>query len=413
VIAEANARALDAGYNYALTLELSRKSFNLDQVARTQGEYRQITGIEGVSMAIAAVATTTGVPLFVSGYPITPASAILHACANLEDYGVNLLQAEDEIAAICACLGAAFGGRLALTCTSGPGLDLKSEGLGLAVVAELPLVVVDVQRAGPSTGLPTKTGQSDLNQALYGRHGEAPMPVIAAKSPADCFSTIIEAFSIAIKYMTPITVLLDAYLANGAEPWKIPDSDSLSIPKIDFNRMEKPFQRDAIGSRSWNIPGTPGLIHQLGGLEKQGDTGKVSYDAANHESMVRLRAKKINGIAQDYAPLFVEGAKQAQTLIISFGSTYGSVRTAVDTLVEEGTPIAFIHLRHINPLPNDLGELLGQYTTVLVAELNSGHLCQLLRARYLVDARLISQVNGQPFALSALIMAIKAEMDNG
>jgi len=259
LLAKGNELTLLAGYNYGMTLELTRRQYMLGQVSRPEGEYRQITGVEAVSLAIATVAVTTGVPLLVSGYPITPSSAILQECAKLVDYGVQLLQAEDEIAAICSCLGAAFGGRLALTCTSGPGLDLKSEGLGLAVITELPLVLLDVQRAGASTGMPTKTGQSDLRQALYGRHGEAPLPVLAATSPSDCFNTVIEAFVIAIKYMTPVIVLLDAYLANAAEPWKIPDVESLSIPSIDFNRFPKPYQRDDYLSRSWNVPGTPGF----------------------------------------------------------------------------------------------------------------------------------------------------------
>lgn len=345
-----------------------------------------------------------------AGYPITPASAILHESAKLADYGVQLFQAEDEIAAICACIGAAYGGSLALTSTSGPGLDLKCESLGLAVVTELPLVVVDVQRAGASTGMPTKTSQSDLRQALYGRHGEAPLPVIAAQSPSDCFNTIIEAFTIAIKYMTPVIVLLDAYLANAAEPWKIPAVESLSLPQIDMNRFPKPFQRDEVLSRSWNIPGTPGFIHQLGGLEKQGEEGRVSYDASNHQKMVDIRAQKIAGIAKDYAPSVIEGDSDASILLIGWGSTYGSLHSAMKECRADGLSVAYLHLRHLNPLPNDLGQILKRYTHVLVAELNSGQLCQGLRAQYLVDARSISQCNGQPFSTSHLVKAIKTEV---
>jgi 2-oxoglutarate ferredoxin oxidoreductase subunit alpha len=292
LIAKANQLALLAGYNYAMTLELSRRDYMLGETNREVGEYRQITGVEAVGLALATLATHTQMPILVSGYPITPSSAILHECARLADFGVQLIQAEDEIAAICSCIGAAYGGRLALTTTSGPGLDLKSESLGLAVAAELPLVLLDVQRAGVSTGLPTKTGQSDLRQALYGRHGEAPLPVLAAQSAADCFKTVLEAFSLAIKYMTPVIVLLDAYLANAAEPWNIPEISSLKLPKIEFNRFPKPFTRDEFLSRSWNIPGTPGYIHQLGGLEKQGEEGRVSYDAENHQNMVHLRQQK-------------------------------------------------------------------------------------------------------------------------
>lgn len=408
-IAKANELALMAGYNYAMTLELSRREYMLGQTDREGGEYRQITGVEAVGLALATLATSMQQPLLVSGYPITPSSAILHECARLAEYGVQLIQAEDEIAAICACIGAAYGGRLALTCTSGPGLDLKSESLGLAVVAELPLVVIDVQRAGASTGLPTKTGQSDLRQALYGRHGEAPLPVLAAKSPADCFYTIIEAFAIATKYMTPVIVLLDAYLANAAEPWQLPDIAALDIPDPKFNQAAKPYQRDEFLSRPWITPGTPGHIHQIGGLEKQGEEGRVSYDADNHQQMVLLRAEKITGIAREYPAVVVEGDEKANILVITWGSTYGSMRTALRQLQECGIAVASIHLRHINPLPKDLELIMKRYDKVLVAELNSGHLCQLLRANYLIDAKSISQCNGQPFSVSSLVNAIKAE----
>ena len=407
--ARANELTLLAGYNYAMTLELSRRHFMLGQLSRPTGDYRQITGVEAVALAIATVAVTTKTPLLVSGYPITPSSAILHECARLTDFGVQLIQAEDEIASICACIGAAFGGSLALTCTSGPGLDLKSESLGLAVVSELPLVLVDVQRAGASTGLPTKTGQSDLRQALYGRHGEAPLPVLAATTPADCFDTIIEAFSIAIKYMTPVIVMMDAYLANAAQPWKIPDTASLNLPAVEYNRHSKPYQRDEHLGRSWNIPGSAGFIHQLGGLEKQGDEGRVSYDAENHKKMVALRSRKIANIAHDYPKLYIEGDKQASVLLIGWGSTYGSLKSALIQCQADGLSVALIQLRHLNPLPNDLGVVLSTYKHVLVAELNSGHLCDLLRARYLIDAKSISQCNGQPFTTSYLVNAIKME----
>lgn len=410
-VAKANELALLAGYNYAMTLELSRRDYMLGEVNRSAGEYRQITGVEAVGLALATLSTHTKTPMLVSGYPITPASAILHECARLSDFGVQLLQAEDEIAAICSCIGAAYGGRLALTCTSGPGLDLKSEGLGLAVVTELPLVLVDVQRAGASTGLPTKTSQSDLRQALYGRHGEAPLPVIAAQSPADCFLTIIEAFHIAIKYMTPVIVLLDAYLANAAEPWQIPEVESLPLPDIEYNRYPKPFQRDELLTRSWNIPGTPGFIYQLGGLEKLGDEGKVSYDAENHQKMVNLRIQKIKGVAREYAKVMIEGNEKASVLVIGWGSTYGTLKSAVGQCLEQGLQVAYIHLRHLNPLPDDLGMLLKSYDRVLVAELNSGQLCQLIRATYLIDARSISQCNGQPFGVNHLVNAIKMEAD--
>ena len=401
-----------AGYNYAMTLELTRTHYMIGQLNRPQGDYRQITGIEAVALAIATVAVSTRIPMLVSGYPITPSSAILQECAKLGDFGVRLLQAEDEIAAICACIGAAFGGCLALTCTSGPGLDLKSESLGLAVITELPLVLIDVQRAGASTGMPTKTGQSDLRQALFGRHGEAPLPVLAARTPSDCFNTVIEAFTIATKYMTPVIVLLDAYLANAAESWKIPSVDSLTLPTVHVNRFPKPFQRDDVLSRSWNIPGTPGFIHQLGGLEKQGDEGRVSYDAANHQHMVDIRAKKIAGVARDYPEMIIEGDATANILLIGWGSTYGSLRAALAQCLEEGMPVALLHLRHLNPLPMDLGTLIKKHKHVFVAELNSGQLYQILRADYLVDARAISQCNGQPFTTSHLVKAIREQLSH-
>ena len=409
---EANQQTLLAGYNYAMTLELERQRYVLGQVNRPEGDYRQITGIESVALALATLAVTSKIPLLVSGYPITPASALLHECAKLSSYGVQLFQAEDEIAAIGASIGASFGGHLALTCTSGPGLDLKSESLGLAVVSELPLVLIDVQRCGASTGLPTKTGQSDLQQALYGRHGEAPLPVLAAKTASDCFYTVLEAFCIATKYMTPVIVLLDAYLANAAEPWKIPEVSELTLPSLNFNRYAKPYQRDEVLARSWNVPGTPGFVHQLGGLEKQGEEGRVSYDAANHQHMVTTRANKIAGIAKDYLPLFIEGDEDASVLLVGWGSTYGSLQSAVRHCREEGMAVALLHLRHLNPLPRDLAGVLSRFSRVFVAELNSGQLCQLLRANYLVDAHSISQCNGQPFTTTSLVNAIKTELSH-
>lgn len=408
-VAIANEQALLAGYNYAMTLELARRDYMLGETNRSAGDYRQITGVEAVGLALATLTTHTRTPMLVSGYPITPSSAILHECARLSDFGIQLLQTEDEIAAICSSIGAAYGGRLALTTTSGPGLDLKSEGLGLAVIAELPLVVIDVQRAGASTGLPTKTSQSDLRQALYGRHGEAPLIVLAAQSAADCFDIILEAFNLAIKYMTPVIVLLDAYLANAAEPWEIPTIESLKLPTIEFNRFPKPFARDEFLSRSWNIPGTAGFIHQLGGLEKQGEEGRVSYDAENHQKMVLLRQKKIQNAASDFPPSVIEGDPKASILLIGWGSTYGSLKSAVLQCQEQGISIAYLHLRHLNPLPEDLGDILNGYNKVLVAELNLGQLCQIIRATYLVDAQSISQCNGQPFSASYLVNIIKAE----
>lgn len=398
IVKDASRKALQSGFNYAETLELSRQTFTLGQLKRENGQYRQLTGIEGVALALAAVAVCTKTPLLVAGYPITPASGILQSCAKLSAFGISLFQAEDEIAAIGACLGAAFGGRLAITCTSGPGFDLKIETLGLAAMTELPLVVLDVQRAGASTGLPTKTGQSDLRLALYGRHGEAPIPVLAPKTPSDCFNVIIEAFTLAVKYMTPVIVLMDAYLANAAEPWLIPEIDQLSFPEITYQRSPKPFQRDEFLARSWNIPGFAEGIYQVGGLEKTGDEGTISYDANNHAKMVRLRADKIMGIQKDILPIVIEGNPDAERLLVSWGSTYGAMKGAVLKLIEQGEPVAWIHLKHLHPLPQDLGQYLKAYKEVYVAELNTGHLCEVIRAHYLVNAKSIAQCNGQPFS---------------
>lgn len=407
LLQQANTRALLAGYNYAMTLELSRRPRSLGQISRSPGEYRHITGVEAVALGIATVAVSTQLPTLVAGYPITPSSAILQECAKLSEYGVHLFQSEDEIAAICACLGAAFAGSLALTSTSGPGLDLKSESLGLAVISELPLVILDVQRAGASTGLPTKTGQSDLNQALFGRHGEAPIPVFAPQTPADCFLIIIEAFRVATQYMTPVIVLMDAYLANAAESWRLPDMNSLELPKITFNRSPKPFTRNEYLSRSWNTPGSAGFIHQLGGLEKEGEEGKVSYDAENHQNMVAIRAQKIAGIAKTYPLLALEGDVHADRLLIGWGSTYGSLKSVQSMCAEADIPIALLHLRHVHPLPMDLGDMLQKFQHIYMAELNSGQLCQILRARYLKDIQAITQCNGQPFSTNYLFSQIK------
>lgn len=407
LLQQANERALLAGYNYAMTLELTRRPRALGHVHREPGDYRHITGVEAVTLGIATVAVSTQLPTLVAGYPITPSSAILQECAKFTDYGVHLFQAEDEISAICACLGAAFAGSLALTATSGPGLDLKSESLGLAVISELPVVVLDVQRAGASTGLPTKTGQSDLNQALFGRHGEAPIPVLAPQTPADCFTMIIEAFRIAIQYMTPVIVLMDAYLASAAESWRVPDVSTLTLPKVTFNRSPHPFTRDEYLSRSWNIPGTEGFIYQLGGLEKQGEEGKVSYDAQNHQQMVSLRAQKIAGIANTYPVLKIEGNQDAAVLLMGWGSTFGCLKSVQLMCEEAGLPIAILHLRYIHPLPNDLGDILQKFKQIYMAELNSGQLCQILRAQYLKDIQPITQCNGQPFSSHSLFQQIK------
>lgn len=408
-IALGNELALKAGFNHAMTLELSRADYILGRKERAPGDYRQITGIEAVALALATIAVKTKSPLFVAGYPITPASGILHECAKLEAFGLKLFQAEDEIAAACSALGAAFGGRLSFCCTSGPGFDLKAEALGLAVMTELPLVVVNVQRAGASTGLPTKTSQSDLLEACFGRHGEAPLPVIAALSPEDCFETIVSAFKIAVTYMTPVVVLLDAWIANAAEPWRIPNLSDISVPELKFNRAPLPYTRDEKLARSWNIPGSEGFIHQIGGLEKQGEAGKISYDAANHREMVALRAQKVANIRDSYPPLLIEGSEKARTLVIGWGSTQSSLRAAILQCENENLPLALLCIRHVYPLPKELGTILQKYERVIVAELNSGQLCQMIRAQFLVDARSLTECDGQPFSLSFLVKNLKQE----
>jgi 2-oxoglutarate ferredoxin oxidoreductase subunit alpha len=407
-LSEANQLALMAGFHYAMTQDWQRPYFLSTHPENVEaGEFRQINGAEAVGLALATLATMLKRNVFVSGYPITPSSVILHECARLADYGIDLLQAEDEIAAICACLGAAFGGHLALTTTSGPGFDLKMEGLGLGVVSELPLVVIDVQRAGASTGLPTKTSQADLRQALYGRHGESPMPVIAAKSPGDCFYTIIEAFRIAVDMMTPVVVLLDAYLMNASEPWRIPDISQLKLPNIRFYQTKEPFKRLANGSRSWNPPGDMNYVHQLGGLEKQGDYGKVSYDADNHELMTNIRAEKLNQIQQMIMVDDIVQIDQSCGLLISWGSTYGMMKTVIEQLHQQGQHLSWIHLRHLSPLPKELASFIKPFKKVLVFELNSGHLCDLVRANFLVDAKSIHQCNGKPFSSEWIIDNIR------
>ncbi len=403
-ILESNQLAMLAGYHYGMTQDWQRPYFFQEAAHVDLGEYRQINGAEAIGLALATIASCLQHRIFVSGYPITPSSVILHECAKLSHFGIDLLQAEDEIAAICACLGAAFGGHLALTTTSGPGFDLKMEGLGLGVVSELPMVIIDVQRAGASTGLPTKTSQADLRQAMYGRHNESPVPVIAAKSPADCFYTIIEAFRIAVEMMTPVVVLLDAYLMNASEPWKIPDPTQLKLPRIQFYKEIAPFKRLPNGSRSWNPPGHADYIHQLGGLEKQGDWGKVSYDSANHEKMVEQRHHKLSVIQDQIIDIDWKESDDKKALLVSWGSTHGVMKTIVDAL---DNSVSWLHLRHLQPLPKQLADIIVQYEKVMVFELNSGHLCDVLRSEFLVDAKSIHQSNGKPFSSEFLLDNIR------
>ncbi|MDP7273272.1 MAG: 2-oxoacid:acceptor oxidoreductase subunit alpha [Candidatus Marinimicrobia bacterium] len=413
-IIEANTRALNTGYNYGDTTELFMTRFKVEKATLPPGTYRNINGNQAASMGLLAAAEKSGLSLFYGGYPITPASDILHILASWKHLGVQTFQAEDEIAGVASTIGAAFTGNLAVTATSGPGVALKSEALGLAVITELPLVIVNVQRGGPSTGLPTKTEQSDLNQALYGRNGEAPMPVIAAATPGDCFFTAYEACRIALKYMTPVMVLSDGYLGNGTEPWKIPDVDELEPIEVNFSDRPNangdylPYLRnEETLARPWAIPGTPGLEHRVGGIEKAENTGHVSYDPENHHKMVKLRQEKVNRIQNDIPKTEVFGANHGDLLVLSWGGTYGACRSAVETMQEEGLNVSHVHMRWISPLPKDLGEILIHFKNVLVPEINLGQLLRLIRAEYLVDAQGLNLVRGRPIGAGKIIETVK------
>lgn len=408
-LAAANVLALKAGYAYAESTEMFAVSYQVRASATRPGTYRSITGNQAAALGFVAVSELTGTPLFLGSYPITPATDILHELSALKHFNVSTFQAEDEIAGICATIGAAYGGSLGLTTTSGPGMALKTEALGLAVMLELPLVVVNVQRGGPSTGLPTKIEQSDLLQALYGRNGECPLPVIAANSPADCFACAIEAFRIAIKYMTPVILLTDGGIGNAAEPWQVPSAADLPRMEIKFRTEAASFQayaRDEHLARPWVVPGTPGMEHRIGGLEKDFLTGEISHDPINHQRMVNVRAAKVDGIAKDLPPCEIEGDADAGLLIVGWGSTYGAIAQAREQAKSQGVDVAQLHLRHLNPLPGDLGGILRRYRTVLVPELNLGQLSRLLRERYLVDALSLSKVQGKPFKVSELLERI-------
>ena len=364
-------------------------------------------GNQVTAIALTSAAQKAGLSLFYAGYPITPASDILHELSKHKNFGVKTFQAEDEIAAVTAAIGASFGGKLGVTASSGPGIALKTEAMGLAVMLELPLVVVNVQRGGPSTGLPTKTEQADLLQALYGRNGEAPLPVLAAHSPSDSFWATFEAARIAIEYMTPVIILSDGYIANGAGPWRFPKSDDLPAihPPIVSGSSQgfKPYSRDSKGVRPWAIPGQKGWEHRAGGLEKEHESGNVSYDPENHELMVGLRAQKIENIADDIPLAHVEnGVKAGKVLVVGWGSTYGAIKTAVTSLHQKGMEVGHMHMRHIHPMPKNVGEILSQYEAVIVPELNKGQLIKVIREKYLVDAQPLSKVQGLPFLASEI-----------
>jgi 2-oxoglutarate/2-oxoacid ferredoxin oxidoreductase subunit alpha len=421
-IMAANVAAFGAGWNFGETTEAFSVRYEVKPAPLKPGTYRNISGNTALAYGLVAASQLTGLPLFLGSYPITPASDILHELAKHKRFGVRTFQAEDEIAAVGAALGASFGGSLAVTSTSGPGMLLKAETVGLAVSVELPLIVCDIQRAGPSTGMPTKTEQADLLQAMFGRNGESPVPVIAPASPADCFNAAIEAARIAVKYRTPVILLSDGYLANGSEPWRIPDTTSLPDLSQEFAFAEpagpadggaarefEPFRRDPVTlARPWAVPGTPGLEHRIGGIEKADITGTISYDPDNHDRMVRLRQAKIDGIAADLAPIEVDDPDgAARVLVLGWGSTFGSIGAAVRRVRKDGHSVAQAHLRHLNPFPPNLADVLHRYDKVLVPEINLGQLALVLRGRFLVDVISYNQVRGLPFRATELAGVIE------
>ncbi|MFQ5731761.1 MAG: 2-oxoacid:acceptor oxidoreductase subunit alpha [Planctomycetaceae bacterium] len=416
-IVEANLRALKAGRSYGDSTESFAVHYRVAPAKLPPGEYRKITGNEALAFGLAAAAKLAGEELYFGGYPITPASDILHELSKLKHFGVTTFQAEDEIAAMSSVVGAAFGGKMAVTASSGPGICLKGEAMGLGMVAELPMVIIDVQRGGPSTGLPTKTEQSDLLLAMFGRNGESPLPVIAAATPGDCFDMIIEAMRIAIGFMTPVIFLSDGYIANGAEPWRIPNIENL--PRISVKHPVEsngngeflPYKRDERLVRPWAVPGTPGLEHRIGGLEKSDVTGNVDYSPSNHQHMTNTRAAKVRNVARAIPEQDVDGPDRGTLLVVSWGGTFGSVRTAVRRFHERGESVAHAHLRYLNPFPGNLEELLTRYDKVLVPELNTGQLRFLLRGTFLVDAIGLNKVQGKPFLVSEIADKIEELLD--
>jgi 2-oxoglutarate/2-oxoacid ferredoxin oxidoreductase subunit alpha len=419
VLADANIAALNAGHAYGETAELSGplKQYQLEAATVAPGVYRTVTGAEAISYGLVAGAQLAGLKMFFGGYPITPASAILHHLARLKEFGITTFQAEDEIAAIASAIGASYAGQLGVTSSSGPGIALKGEAMGLAIMTELPLVIVNSQRGGPSTGLPTKTEQSDLYQAVYGRNGDAPMPVIAARSPVDCFNCAIEAVRIAVKYMTPVMLLTDGYIANAAEPWMVPDLDEYKPFPVEF--MEKapenggflPYERTESGGRPWVKPGTPGLMHRIGGIEKAEKTGHIDYSPANHELMTKLRKMKVGSVADDSPEQDVTlGEDKGALAIVGWGSTFGPIHSAVRRQRAKGRDVHHIHVRNIWPLPRNLGALLKRYEKIIVPEMNTGQFKTVLRDQYLVDARPLNKVSGQPFTIAEIEKAIEGAL---
>lgn len=412
-IAEANVSVLKAGYHYGETVEASLPRYEVKPAKLPKGTYRNISGNQGLAMGLIAAGRQSGLEVFYGSYPITPASDILHELARQKNFNIKTFQAEDEIAAVTSAIGASFGGSLGVTASSGPGIALKTEAIGLAVILELPLVIVNVQRGGPSTGLPTKTEQADLLQAIYGRNGEAPLPVIAAKSPSDAFDAALEASKIAVEHMTPVILLSDGYIANGSEPWRFPKSSELATitpPMVSGEGEEYlPYKRDEKGVREWAIPGQAGFEHRVGGLEKEKDTGNVSYSPENHEYMVKVRAERIEKVADGYSPLSMEeGEMSGDVLLLGWGSTFGALKVAAQELRLRGEKVSHLHLRNLNPLPKDLGDILSNFETVIIPELNNGQLVKLIRDKYLVDAQSITKIQGQPFKSEELVNQVES-----
>ena len=418
-LAAGNIAALNAGHAFGETTEMSGASsaFTVRPAEIAPGLYRNVTGTSALAWGLIAGAALAELKLVFCSYPITPASGVLHTLAGLKEYGVTTFQAEDEIAAVCAAIGASYAGAIGVTSSSGPGMSLKTEGIDLAIATELPLVVVNSQRAGPSTGMPTKTEQADLYQAVFGRHGDSALVVLAARSPADCYDAAIDAVRLATKFMTPVILLSDNYIANASEPWNLPDANALPRFPVEFHKNPDgfhPFARDeATLARPWAIPGTPGLEHRIGGLERDADSGNISSDPENHQRMTELRAAKIAGIANDIPEQTVElGADRGSLVVVGWGSTYGPISHAVSTLLNEGVEVSHVHLRHIWPLPRNLGELLGRFDRVLVPEMNAGQLLTLLRSEYLVPAEGLSKVSGKPFMIAEIEAAIRARLES-
>ena len=405
-IAEANEKSLKAGFNYGETTEAAISTYQVDQATLPEGRYRNIMGNQALAIGCIAAAKLSDRDLFLGSYPITPASDILHELSKHKKHGVRTFQAEDEIAAVCSAIGAAFAGHMAITTSSGPGVALKGEAMGLGMILELPMIIINVQRGGPSTGLPTKTEQSDLYQAMYGRNGESPLPIVAPQSPSDCFAMAIDAWRIAVTFMCPVIILSDGYIANGAEPWKIPSYDSLEkidithpAPREDDEPAFLPYARDENLSRPWALPGTKGLEHRIGGLEKSANTGDVSYDPDNHQAMCELRQEKVDRVADFIPPQEVFGPEKGDLLVLSWGGTYGACRTAVTRAQAAGTSVAHAQLRYLNPFPSNLEEILKNYDKVLIPELNLGQLKALIQSKYLIECVGLNKVQGRPFAI--------------